>query len=258
MLGRALTLLTMVMPVSALADDPRKATLTVIGHSICNHMQAGIDDQHSEETIEILLPPASGPVAAQGKYTVRGTLGPYAFGGIAAIRGEVRDDSELILTYRQWNYNGKWLFSEAPFVPTPGQPVTIPLEPGGETTVTFQNAGSAPAKCSGTVIYRIDMQRETQVWRVALPGHVRIVYHNRYEQVDPATGAYSPLKYSHGFTFRYKMAAEVTLEKRKGAWTYKSGTVTQAHGHGFHVVVDHDPGHQRWFQPAALTRVVDQ
>ena len=55
------------------------------------------------------------------------------------------DDSELVLTYRQWNYNGKWLFSEAPFVPTPGQPVTIPLEPGGETTVTFQNAGSAPA-----------------------------------------------------------------------------------------------------------------
>ena len=37
-----------------------------------------------------------------------------------------------------------------------------------------------------------------------------------------------------------------------------TGTVTQAHGHGFHVVVDHDPGHQRWFQPAALTRVVDQ
>ncbi|WP_137702831.1 hypothetical protein [Marimonas lutisalis] len=210
------------------ADAPRQATLTVTSNMTCTHKGAGIDNQSSEETIPLVLPPIDGPVKGQGTYNVRGTLGPYAFGGVAAASGNVRDDSELVLTYRQWNYNGEWMVSYAPFVPTAAQPVTIPLDPGAEKVVSFTNAGPPEAPCSGTVVYRIDFKRETQVWQVSLPGHVRIIYHNMYSQVDPVTGAHSPLKYSHGFTFRYKMAAEVTLEKRKGAWQYKSGIVTQA------------------------------
>ncbi|MDQ2089511.1 hypothetical protein [Marimonas arenosa] len=227
---RSLTiiLITCMLPVMATAQAPRMAALTVTGQSTCTHTGAGVDRQSSEETVTFTLPASDGPVSGQGTYTVRGTLGPYVLSGINAVSGHVRDDSELVLTYLQWNYNGEWMPSESPFVPTQGQPVIIPLEPGGETVVQFTNAGPAEAPCTGKITYRLDFERETQVWQVAMPGHVRIVYHNLYAQVDPATGAYMPLNYTHGFTFQYQLGAEVTLEKRKGNWSYKSGKVTQA------------------------------
>ncbi|MDU8928023.1 hypothetical protein RXV86_11560 [Alisedimentitalea sp. MJ-SS2] len=215
------------IPLAGQADTARKATLTITGNSTCNH-GGRIDVQTSTDVIPLTLPPVDGPVQGKGKYSVSGTLGPYTLSGPSASSGHVRDDSDLVLTYGQWNYNGEWMNSSAPFVPTQGQPVVIPLDPGAETVVSFTNAGPPEAPCTGQMVYKIDFTRETQVWQVSLPGHVRLVYHNRYEQVDPATGVYSPLNYTHGFTFRYKMAAEVTLEKRKGSWQYKSGTVTQA------------------------------
>ena len=217
-----------LVPQAVLADAPRQATLTVTGQSTCVHGASGVDKQSSDESVTFTLPAVDGPIQGEGSYTVRGTLGPYTMAGKNAISGHVRDDSQLVLTYLRWNYNGEWMHSEAPFVPTDGQPVVIALDPGAETVVEFANAGPAEAPCTGRLVYRLDFKRETQVWQVALPGHVRIVYHNMYSQIDPATGAYAPLDYTHGFKFHYKLGAKVTLEKRKGSWTYKSGVVTEA------------------------------
>ena len=87
---------------------------------------------------------------------------------------------------------------------------------------------TAEAPCTGRLVYRLDFERETRVWQVSLPGDVRIVFHNIYSYQDPATGVYFPLDYTHGFTFGYRLGAEVTLEKRKGIWVYKLGKVTEA------------------------------
>lgn len=223
-----LVLSAALFPGPGIAETPRQATLTIVGQATCHHKGAGIDKQSSQDSVPLVLPAVDGPVKGEGTYTVRGTLGPYQLSGISAVSGQVRDDSELVLTYGQWNYNGEWMTTAAPFRPTKGQPVSIPLEPGGETVVSFVNAGPPEAPCTGQVVYRIEFERETQVWRVSLPGHVRIVYHNLYSLRDSATGVYSPLDYTHGFTFRYQLGVDVTLEKRKGNWTYKSGQVTKA------------------------------
>jgi hypothetical protein len=221
----ALGAMLVLLGAAASAQTPRPAVLHVSGDVTCNH-KTMIDHMVDTQTIPLMLPEISGPVKGQGTYSMKGT--GYAMSGIAAYAGEVRDDAELILTYGQWNYQGKWLFSEDPGVPTQRAPVVIPLEDGGETKVTFVNAWADKAPCSGTVTYRIEFKREEQVWDIALGGHARIVFHGTFNHHDEKTGAVSPLPYTHGFTFTYQMGANAVLERRKGQWTFKSATITAA------------------------------
>lgn len=221
----AAALLLMFFSLPAHAQPPRQAVLHVNGDVTCNH-KTMIDHMVDNQSVPLVLPEISGPVKGQGQYSMTGT--GYTLAGIAAYGGEVKDDAELILTYGQWNWQGKWLFSEDPSVPTPRAPVVIPLEDGASTTVKLVNAYADRAPCNGTVTYRIEFKREEQVWDITLGGHSRIVFHEVFDLYDATTGAVSPLPYTHGFKFDYQMGAEATLEKRKGKWQFKSAKITAA------------------------------
>lgn len=205
--------------------QPRQAVLTTKGDITCTY-PTFVDHQVSTGTVTFTLPEIDGPVSGQGHYVNNGT--GYVLSGPEAAAGEVRDDAELILTYRQWSYNGEWLFSEAPAVPTKAQPVTLPLEPGAEVTVTLVNAFADKAPCSGTMVYRIDFTRETQIWQVDLTGHRRLWHREMLFLVDPYTQKFRDFTFEHGFTFSYRLGARVTIEKRKGQWQVKKGEVTRA------------------------------
>ncbi|MFT7597066.1 MAG: hypothetical protein ACI8R4_004410 [Paracoccaceae bacterium] len=184
---RKLTLMAAVALFGATqaAAQPRQATLTVRGDLICTY-PTFVDHQISTDTFSFTLPEVDGPVSGQGQYHLQGT--GYTMTGISATAGDVRKDSELVLTCMQWNYNGKWLYAEAPGVPTKAQPVTVPLEPGAQVTVSFQNAmAHKGASCSGTVIYQIDFVRETQIWQVDLNGE-HLYFHRTFcFLIDPYT-----------------------------------------------------------------------
>ena len=215
--------------------QPRQATLTIQRDITCQYPNF-TDHQISTDSAGFVLPEIEGPVSWQGQYRMQGT--GYVMSGISAGAGEVRGDAELVLSYGQWNYNGEWMNAEAPGVPSKAQPVVIPLEPGAQVTVRFQNALAVPgASCSGTVLYRIDFQRETQVWRVDLKGE-RVAWHRlMYFLVDPGDGAFRDFDYEHGITFEYDLGAEVTLERRAGVLGYESGKITRARvRHDYHQV----------------------
>jgi hypothetical protein len=219
-------LFTLLSAGSVAAQAARVAELTVEGDSVCSHA-GSIDHQVSTETYVLTLPEISGTVSAEGTYVDNGT--GYTLSGVAKVAGEVRDDAELVLTHLQWNYNGKWLLSTAPFVPTADSPVVIPLEPGGETTVSFVNAmpvGEAP--CTGSVIYRIDFERETQVWEVEMKADRRVLHKLLYGLYESEKAVWSTFDYIHGVTFHYDITVQVTLERRRGAWQYRQGKITRA------------------------------
>lgn len=205
---------------------PRTATLTIQRDLICTYPNF-VDHQISTDTVSFTLPDVDGPVSGQGQYSHQGT--GYSLAGISAGAGEVRGDTELVLTYGQWNYNGEWMNAEAPGVPSKAQPVTLPLEPGAQVTVSFQNAmAHEGVSCSGTVIYQIDFKRETQVWQVDLTGERRKLTRSMYFLVEPSDNSFADFIYEHGVTFTYELGARVTLEKRAGKWQYKSGQITRA------------------------------
>jgi len=215
--------------------QPRQATLTIQRDITCQYPNF-TDHQISTDSAGFVLPEIDGAVSWRGQYQMQGT--GYALAGISAGAGEVRGDAELVLTYGQWSYNGEWLPSEAPGVPTGAQPVVLPLEPAAQVTVTFQNAlAREGASCSGTVMYRIDFKRETRIWQVDLKGQ-RLVWHRlMYFLVDPSDGAFRDFDYEHGITFEYDLGAEITLERRAGVWSYKTGKITRAGvSHDYHQV----------------------
>jgi hypothetical protein len=222
-----------LVPVGAAMAQPRQAKLTIKRDITCR-MPTLTDHQVSTETGTFALPEIDGPVSWQGQYNHQGT--GYVLSGISAGAGEVRGDAELVLTYGQWNYQGTWMKAEAPGVPSKAEPVVLPLEPGMQVTVSFQDALAVPgASCSGTVVYRIDFQRETQIWQVDLKGQRRLWNRTEYSLIDPLTGKYRDFDYEHGVTFAYRLGARVTLEKRAGAWRYESGKVTRAQvSHDYH------------------------
>ena len=218
-LGTALFLLP------AAAEAERIATLSVEGDVTCQH-RSFTDHMLSTEEVELRLPDVDGPVSGQGKYRLRGT--GYSLSGVNAVAGEVRGDAELVLTYLQWNYQGEWMPSDAPSVPTQAQPVTLPLDPGGTIEVTFVNAYADKAPCSGTIIYRIDFERETQLWDVTLKGIRTALDRTTYDLIDEATGVRQPFRYEHGVTFSYDLAGRATIEKRAGKWRFREAVVSAA------------------------------
>ncbi len=223
---RTLILIATLVLAGAAQAQLRQATLTIRGDVVCQ-FPAYTDHQIGIDTIEFALPEIDGPVSGQGQYSLQGT--GYALAGISASAGEVRDDAELVLTYGQWNYQGTWINAEAPGVPTKAKPVVLPLEPGAQTTVSFQNAMvHQGGSCSGAVIYQIDFKRETQLWQIDLVGGLRSWSRDSYSLIDPLTGKYRDFYFENGFTFDYTLTARVTLERRAGKWQVKAGEVTRA------------------------------
>lgn len=107
--------------------------------------------------------------------------------------------------------------------------MVLDLEPGAQTTVSFHNEmAHEGASCSGTAIYRIDFERETQVWDIALDGFRILLHRTFYALVDPQTRARSSFDYQHGVTFHYELGARVWIERRAGAWRYREGKVVRA------------------------------
>lgn len=220
--------LALAVTGGALAQGgPRPAELTVLGDVVCSYPNF-VDHQVSTDSYVLSLPDIDGPVAADGAYVNNGT--GYTLAGVSKVAGDLRDDAELVLTSLQWNYQGEWMPSSAPFVPTTAQPVRVPLEPGGETVVVLAGVSVAEGtSCSGTITYRIAFERETQIWDVALAAEHRVSEHETYEQFDAATGVSTGSQpYEHGVTFNTTLGALVTLERRKGAWQFREATITRA------------------------------
>lgn len=97
------------------ADQPRQARLTITRDFICTY-PSFVDHQVSTDRVDFVLPEVDGPVSGQGQYSHQGT--GYVLSGVSAGAGHVVGDRKLVLTYGQWNYNGEWMSSEAPGVPT--------------------------------------------------------------------------------------------------------------------------------------------
>lgn len=212
------------LPTGAAAQAPRPATLTVERDLTCYH--PGFPDHMiSTDTVPLTLPEIDGPVSAMGTYTMQGT--GYTLAGPARYGGRVVRDEVLILNDGQWNYNGRWLPSQAPAVPTGAGPVEIPLEPGAENRASHDWVEQG-IRCAGWIAYRIDFERETRVWDIALDGERELLHRTPYSVVDPNTKARASLEYEHGVTFRYSFGVRVTLERRAGAWQYREGQVMLA------------------------------
>lgn len=210
---------------SAGSKSKRTATLVVERDETCNH--AGfVDHMVSTDSVTFMLPESDGPVSAGGSYRLKGS--GYSLAGPSAYRGRVVEDRELVLTYGQWWHQGKALTPAAPEMPTAGQPVSMPLEPGSVKKVSFKNAHADIAPCSGTVIYRLKMKRETQIWDVFLKGSSQAEHRLQYWVTDDGDGKSGDLNYVHGVLFSFDMAARVTLTRRKGSFEYSSGKITRA------------------------------
>lgn len=221
-LGASMVLVSLLSPATAAG---RPATLTVTRDETCFHPQM-TDHMLSTDTVSFDLPEIDGPVSPQGSYSLTGT--GYSLAGASAYTGQVIGDEKLVLTFGHWNYNGEWVNSSPPEMPGAGGPVEIPLEPGAERRIEWQNAHADIVPCSGWAVYRLDFKRETELWEVALTGSRRVLHHRTYIVTDPQTGAAGPVRYDHGFTFRYRLTAQVKLVKRRGVWAWDSAQVTAA------------------------------
>ena len=204
--------------------QPRTAALVVEREETCVY-PTYTDHMVSTDSVTLTLPGTDGPVSGSGSYTLSGT--GYTLSGPSAYKGQVKDDSELVLDYGQWWYNGKAMTPAAPEMPTAGSVVSLPLELDAAKTITFQNAHADTAPCSGTVTYRLKLERETQVWDVRLYGYSENTFHELYGGIE-SDGKSGTLQYNHGVTFTFDLTARITLTKRKGAWEYTSGVIQAA------------------------------
>ena len=213
-----------LMPGAGVAGGPRPATLTVDRDITCYH--PGLTDHMvSTDTVPLTLPEIDGPVSAMGSYTMQGT--GYGLAGPVRYGGQVVKDGVLILNDGQWFWDGKGLTANAPGMPTGAVPVEIPLEPGAENRASHDWIEHG-IRCAGWLAYRIDFERETQIWDIALDGERELLHRTHYSVVDPKTKVRSSLEYEHGVTFLYSLGARVTLERKAGAWHYKAGQVMLA------------------------------
>ncbi|WP_022666261.1 hypothetical protein [Desulfospira joergensenii] len=215
----------LISSVLSAGEANRSATLVVDRDETCSS-QAFTDHMISTDTVTFVLPETDGPVSGNGQYRLKGS--GYSLSGPSRYRGRVVDEETLVLSYGQWWYKGKAMTPAAPEMPTEARTVSIPLEPGGEKVIRFTNAhADLKSPCSGTVIYRLKMERETQVWNIVLTGS----YH-----VEHLTALWGPefafgkdyFQYASGAVFHYNLAVQVVLTKKKGRLVYTSGRVQKA------------------------------
>jgi hypothetical protein len=212
----------------AVAQDSRPARLIVKGDVTCNYPTRFTDHQRSTDSYSFNLPEVDGPISATGSYTSVGN--GYTLAGSSEISGVVRNDSELVVSYRQWYFEGEGVMNgPSPFVPSAQNPVVVPLDPGETATVSHRHAMLAEGTtCSGSITYRIDFERKRQVWNVSVSAERRLWHRNTYSLVNAQDAMPADTMQEHGFTFNYDLGARVTLERRRGAWTYREGNISRA------------------------------
>ena len=68
--------------------------------------------------------------------------------------------------------------SSDPEMPSAQKPVRIALEPDAKVVIRFSGAHADKAPCSGTVVYRLMAEAESQTWEVSLNGY-RVIIHRQ-------------------------------------------------------------------------------
>ena len=203
-------------------EELRRAVLIQTGDAIC-YWQAATYAWNSTTRYEITLPEVSGPVTSDGTFSITFTQGhPGSLGtktGTAGMKGTVTEDDALDFT-SWWN---------DPI----GQGVEkarIALEPGAEVTRTWTETapGSGGGPCHFTTTWRVDFEWPKRVYDITWKGTRALENIHTYPAFDPAREEWIRLEHRFGFTFTYDLVARVTLERRKGAWEFKSASVTRA------------------------------
>ncbi len=205
----------------------RHATLVVETDETCVH-KTGPDHMVSTDRIAFVLPEGDGPVKLEGTYRLTGSFGGgYGMSGRSVYQGEVQDGM-LVLRFGQWYYQGQPMASSDPEMPSRQKPVRIELEPDAKVVIKFTGAHADKAPCSGTVVYRLVMEEESQVWEVFLTGYRHVIHMSPKYLLNPKTKKWTGFDYFHGVTFSYVLSAEFVITKKKGVWKYKSGSITKA------------------------------
>ncbi|MTJ05620.1 MAG: hypothetical protein FH759_13120 [Sediminimonas qiaohouensis] len=208
-------------PAPTPAEQQRRAVLIETGNAICR-WPVGDYAWNATTRYEIDLPEVSGPVKANGTFSITFTKGaPEILGtktGSASLTGTVKDDAELEFLSR-WNDP----------IGQGGERGTIALEPGTKVTkswaVTDPNAGGP---CEFSTTWRIEFTRPERVYDITWKGSREVLNTHSYRAFDPDRGEWVSLTHRFGFTFAYHLLARVTLERRRGEWTFKSAVVKKA------------------------------
>lgn len=220
----ALLVLAVALAAPALAAG-RPATLTVINDQVCTMMGRSFPTK-ATDIIPLTLPETSGKVIGDGNLVLTDFINPPV-NGTSHYEGEVREDSELILTLGRWTFPMSPSDKHGPIIGGK-PPVTIRLDPGAEVVEDYTDASVPGAVCTGTLRYRIDFKRETERWKIDLLGQREVINLNSYPAFDPGTKKWFPLTHEFGIGFTYRFTVEVELERRNAAWSYRSGRITKA------------------------------
>jgi len=218
----------MLVPAEA-SPDARRATLVVETDETCLQGPHGPDRMVSTDTVAFMLPEGDGPLELKGTYRLTGSiLGGYQMSGPSVYQGEVRDGA-LVLRFGQWYYKGKPMVSSDPEMPSEQNPVRIELEPDAKATIRFRDAhADKGVPCSGTVVYRLKMEEESQTWEAFLTGYRSVIHRSPEQVLKAGTKDRSRIDYFHGVTFSYALSTEFVITKKKGVWVYSSGSITKA------------------------------
>lgn len=199
----------------------RKAVLVEAGDAVC-HWPTGEYVWNWTTRFEVDLPEVNGPVAADGTFSITFTQGdPAVLGtktGTASLSGTIKDDAEL-------DFIANW---KDP-IGGPGELTRIALEPGSTThkswSVTDPSAGGP---CEFAFTWRLEFKRPERIYDITWKGTRTLENTNIYPAFDPSIGEWIRIDHRFSFTFSYDLVARVTLEHRKGAWTFKSAVVQKA------------------------------
>jgi len=214
-LQRGSLLLSLVSAAVAAAPagaDPagRPATLVVESDETCVH-KTGPDHMVSTDTVQFLIPEGGGPVKLEGTYNLTGSFGGgYQMSGRSVYRGEVKGE-ELILRFGQWYFQGAPMASSDPEMPSEQKPVRIALEPDAKAVIQFSGAHADKSPCSGTVVYRLLTEAESQTWEVFLTGFRHVIHVTPAYLLNSGAGKWAGFYYYHGVTFSYVLSVEFVI-----------------------------------------------
>ena len=113
-------------------------------------------------------------------------------------------------------------------MPSAQKPVRIAIEPDTKVVIRFSGAHADKAPCSGTVVYRLLAEEESQTWEVFLTGYRYVLHVTPSYLLNPGAGRWTGFYYYHGVTFSYVLSAEFVITRKKGIWTYTSGFIKKA------------------------------
>ena len=209
------------------APEGRRATLVVESDETCAQ-GTGADRMVSTDKASFLIPEGGGPVTLEGTYKLTGSFGGgYQMSGRSVYQGEVKGDV-LTLRFGQWYYQGAPMASSDPEMPSAQKPVRIAIETDAKVVIRFSGAHADKAPCSGTVVYRLLAEAESQTWEVYLNGYRAIIHKQPMYLLNPGARSWIGFYFHHGVTFTYALSAEFVITRKKGVWSYTSGFIKKA------------------------------